>query len=221
MQSGVIVTPMDAKVKWTSRALAALCLVVAAGSPAQGNLVYRWVNDEGQVIFSPTLPPEAAGKPYDVLRGGIVIESVKIPDKVERPQEVEEEEPELVPLHTPDQKRQMQDRLLLLKYRSADDIRAEMQVELDHLQYDFRLLESTTQSLSNSLKQLITAAANRQRAGLEVEPEQLDRIDGVRRRMDRTDEELQKLQVRSDAIRARFQKDIDRYLLLTEPDQAG
>jgi predicted RNase H-like nuclease (RuvC/YqgF family) len=115
----------------------------------------------------------------------------------------------------------MEDRLLLLKYRSEADIVEQMEIELDHLKYDFRLLESTGESLTKSLDQLITAAANRQRAGLEIEPEQRGQIDGVRQRMARNEAELDKLRQRSQAIRERFEREIDRYRLLTQPEQAG
>ncbi|MEJ2535242.1 MAG: hypothetical protein P8008_07205, partial [Gammaproteobacteria bacterium] len=143
------------------------------------------------------------------------------PETVARPEPETDKKDELVPIYSDEQNRQMEDRLLLLKYRSEADIVEQMEIELDYLKYDFRLLESTGESLTKSLDQLITAAANRQRAGLEVEPEQLGQIDGVRQRMARNEAELEKLRRRSQDIRERFQGEIDRYRLLTQPEQAG
>jgi len=212
---------MDARASWISWLLAAALAAAAADGLAQSGEVYRWINDAGEVIFSPTLPPEAAGKPYEVLRNGIVVRRVLEPETAARPAPEVEKKDELVPIYSPEQKRQMEDRLLMLKYKSEEEIVEQMEIELDHLKYDFRLLENTAASLSKSLDQLITSAANRQRAGLEIEADQRGQIEGLRQRMARNESELEKLRERSQVIRDRFQREIDRYRELTSPEQAG
>jgi hypothetical protein len=62
----------------------------------------------------------------------------------------------------------------------------------------------------------IRLAAERQRAGLQVEDKTIREIRELRSALAKNDRSLQGLQVREDNIRADFEKQLERYRLLVE-----
>jgi len=202
-------------------------LAVAAGTKVKpSGEVYRWTDAQGEVHYSKALPPDVAGLPYDVLSpNGVLLRHV---DPVEQAKEKAEERAEAkqqpkgpVPLYTDEQKRQISDRLLLLKYRSEDEIGQAMQQEIDQLQYDRRIVESTRNSVLESLKGQIHTAADRQRAGMEPDAKQTQELEHLRRRLLTSQSDRDKLQKREDDIRSRFDKELQRYRELTAENEAS
>ena len=61
------------------------------------------------------------------------------------------------------------DNFLMLRYDSEQEITDAMDVEIKQLAYDRRLLETTRNSMQESYRGQIRQAANRQRAGQQVD----------------------------------------------------
>lgn len=203
-----------------------LILMLGAGlllsAPAQAENVYRWTDENGKVHFGRTLPPEYANKPYEILNDqGIVIERVTDPLARQKGPPKEVEEKGLEPLFTPDEVRLRSDRLLVLRYHSEADIEDAMQVEVDQLGYDRRLIHQTQASVMTSLAGQVRNAADRQRAGMPVEAETETEINKLRQRIRRSDQSLAQLKDREETIRAIFQKDLERYRYLANGGEPG
>jgi hypothetical protein len=197
------------------RALLGTLLMLVAGTVLAVQVQYRWADSNGKIVFTDA-PPN--GIVYQVYRDGVPRETV-YPESNEEPEF--EDENELKPLYTEEEKRELGDRLLLLKYENEEQIAEDMQVELDHLQYDFRLLESESQSLTKSLHTLIRAAADSQRAQQVVDDAQRQQIEGVRERLRSNDRDLQRLQERADGIRAEFAEKLQRFRFLNSAQTAS
>lgn len=193
--------------------------------------VYRWVDENGEVHYSETLPPDWDSESHDELnRHGIVTEEgvKRAPDPVPVPEspKVVEDKGELPrdksglkrpePLYSEAEKQQRMDRLLMLRYRSEAELVEAMDVEIRQLEYDERLLNASQASLESSLRAGVAVAGDRQRAGLEVKPETLEEIAGVRTRLKENRRSLQGLKQREQNIREGFARDIARYRELTE-----
>lgn len=215
----------------TSVLTAALLIGLAGASvaTAQEKRVYRWVDEEGNVHYSESLPPDYQGETHDELRSdGIVAEegvSRKPPPPVENePVEVDKGElprdksglkrPE--PLYSDAERQQRMDRLLMLRYHSEEELAEAMEVEINQLEYDERLLDATRNSLESSLRSSIDRAGNRQRAGLEVDEKALNEIANLRSRLKENQRSLQGLERREQRIRDDFSRDIERYRELVE-----
>ena len=207
--------------------LATVGPAVAADKKARtSSEVYRWTDAQGEMHYSKALPPDLAGVPYDVLsRDGRLLRHV---DPVEEAKNKAEERVEKknqpkgpVPLYTDDQKRQINDRLLLLKYRSTDEIEQAMQQEIDQLQYDRKIVESSRSSVLESLRGQIHTAADRQRAGMEPDAKQIEEMKRLRQRLLAGQSDQAKLQQREEAIRDRFDKELKRYRELTAESEAS
>ncbi len=212
--------------------LGALLAALLAAQPALAQKkVYRWVDEEGKVHYSETLPPNWKGETHDELRGdGMVTEEgvSHAPDPVAEdgaPDPLEGKTPLPTdksgmkrpdPLYTDAEKQQRMDRLLMLRYHSEEELIDAMEIEINQLEYDERLLSATEQSLKTSLRSSIDAAGHRQRAGLEVSEDMLANISKIRSQLEENQSSLRGLKVREQNIRDDFQRDLDRYRELAE-----
>jgi hypothetical protein len=83
---------------------------------------YRWKDKDGKVHYGAAVPAEYAEQPYDILnKAGIVIEHVEdtsVPIEVR----VEEEIQGRKPLISEEERRRQSDRLLVIQYRSEEEI---------------------------------------------------------------------------------------------------
>lgn len=208
---------------------AVLALAVSAATAAQEKKVYRWVDEDGNVHYSETLPPDFKSETHDEMRGdGIVTEEgvsrVPPPPVVEtEPRDNKGELPRdksglrrPEPLYSDAERQQRMDHLLRLRYHSEDELLEAMEVEINQLKYDEQLLDATHGSLESSLKSVIDEAGNRQRAGLQVSEDQLAKISDLRSRLRQNERSLRGLELREKKIRESFNRDIERYRELVE-----
>ena len=207
---------MEARFAWIATVAVLACAIVF--TPLQARDLYRWVDEDGNVHYSETLPPESSTRPHDKLSNeGIVVESIEDPVAAARqPVEEKKEKKELVPLFTEAEVQAGNDRLLVLKYHSEQDILDAMQVEIDNLGYDARLIEQGRSSILRSLRGQVSKAATYQRAGMPVEQETIDTVNQLRRRLQNGDREMAQLQQREESIRAMFNGELERYRYLRE-----
>lgn len=219
---------------WLITAVAA-ALIIGLGSAQaafaqEQKRVYRWVDEEGNVHYSESLPPNWQGETHDELgQDGIVRDE----DVSHAPPPPEEEEPdpddgkaELPrdqsglprpgPRYTDAEKQQHMDRLLMLRYHSEAELVEAMDIEINQLKYDERLLTATRTSLEASLRSNVDLAGHRQRAGLDVKEDSLREIASIRAQLNENQRSLQGLQKREEKIRADFTRDIERYRELVE-----
>lgn len=206
---------------------ALLCALLAA-PPAQAGKVYRWVDENGEVHYSESLPPNYKDQGYDVLnqQGRVVEEDQKltpepppeVPDK-EEPQELPRDAsglPRPKAAYSEAEMQRRMDSFLMLRYESEQEILDAMNVEIKQLNYDRRLLEGSRASTETAYLGHIKLAADRQRAGLKVEPETVREINTNRAELAQIETELEGLRRREDSIRAEFEKQLERYRYLVE-----
>jgi hypothetical protein len=108
------------------------------------------------------------------------------------------------------------DRFLLLRYDSEQEIEDAMLVEIKQLEYDRRLLKTSHSSMLAAYRGQIAEAANRQRAGVEVDANIGDEIASLKKRLGSNQAMMDELQIREDQIRESFGAEIDRYRYLVE-----
>jgi hypothetical protein len=204
--------------------------MLVAGAFLAGNAiadeVYRWVDENGDVHYSESLPPDFKDKGHDVLseRGIVLDEDLILTPEV--PKEVpDEEEPQELPrdssglqrpkaLYSEAEMQRRMDNFLMLRYDSEQEITDAMNVEIKQLAYDRRLLETTRNSMRDSYRGEIRQAANRQRAGQEVDEKVTQEIRQLQARLVEGNQSLKLLEARELSIRAEFGKQLDRYRFL-------
>ena len=176
---------------------------------------YRWKDKDGKVHYGASVPAEYADQPYDVLNSaGIVIDHIEdtsIPLEVI----VEEKIKERAPLISDEERRRQSDRLLVIQYRSEEDILATLELQIAQLGYDSRLIRQSYDSANTAIRDQVKQAADQQRANLPISAEQQQGIDSLYARRARDETKLAALSKRENRIRDRFQADIERFRFLT------
>jgi hypothetical protein len=190
--------------------------------------VFRWVDENGEVHYSETLPPNFKDKGHDVLneRGIVTDEDLSLTPPA--PEEVpDEEQLQELPRDSSGMKRpkalyseaEMQrrmDNFLMLRYDSEQEITNAMSVEIKQLEYDRRLLTTTRVSMQEAYRGQIKQAANRQRAGQQVDEKFALEINQLQTRLTENGRSLGYLDTRGLSIRAEFGKQLERYRFLEE-----
>jgi hypothetical protein len=214
-------------------ALAAVLVLLAGPTLAQNKKVYRWVDADGNVHYTESLPPEHRDSGHDVLndQGLVIDEDQHLTPKPEAEQKSEEEIktteaaelprdssglPRPKPLYTEAEKQQRMDNFLMLRYESEQEITDAMSVEIKQLNYDRRLIEGSQASVMEAWRGQIREAANRQRAGQKVDDGVQREITKLQSDMAKNRRELEALNAREEKIRADFQAQLDRYRFLVE-----
>jgi hypothetical protein len=195
----------------------ALCLV-ATSLAAE---TYRWKDKDGKIHYGAAVPAEYADQPYDVLNdAGMVIDRV---EDTSVPMDIREEVKEMVkeraPLISQEERERAYDRLLVIQYRSEDEIKQALEFELAQLGYDKTIIEQSYNSTTTAIRDQIHQAADRQRANQPVPAEQQQAIDRLYARLASENEKQLAMTRREDQIRQRFQKHLERYRVLISKDQ--
>jgi len=199
-------------------------LVLAGSAHAE---VYKWVDENGEVHYSETLPPDFQDKKADVLNSEGVTQQKDLslvlpPPPPPPPPGAKKTGPVELPrdssgqkraasLYTPEQVKQQQEALVLLRYDSEQEILDAMEVEIKQLGYDEALVTGSRSSLMDAYRGNIREAADRQRAGLPVEPELIAGIDGLKQKLAANWATLATFKVREGDIRNKFNGELATY----------
>jgi len=217
---------MEPKTRFSTIIL--LCAAALLASPGAFAEVYRWVDENGEVHYSETLPPDFEDKGHDILNErGIVLDEDKLltpPPPAEVPKEEAVTElprdtsglPRPKPLYSDMELQNRMDNFLMLRYESEQEITDAMDVEIKQLDYDRRLLQTTRQSMQDSYRGQVKAAAHKQRSGQQVDPAVARQIGVLQTRLADNVRDLDGLQVREESIRQEFGEQLDRYRYLIE-----
>ena len=163
------------------------------------------------------VPPEYVSAGYEVLNErGVVMRVV--------PRELTEEElanrsaqERLEAEALEEQKRLREwDESLLLRYSSIEDIEAARERELRDLQIRVSILKSNKRSLRQQVETYQAQAADQERLGRSVDAAHLTAIADLQGEIESTDRSIADREEEIDAVRASFQKDIDRFEQLLE-----
>ena len=217
---------MEPKIRFSVIFLLFACMLLASsGAFAE---VYRWVDENGEVHYSETLPPDFEDKGHDILNErGIVLDEDKLltpPPPPEQPKEEVTTElprdtsglPRPKPLYSDMELQKRMDNFLMLRYESEQEITDAMNVEIKQLDYDRRLLKTTRLSMQESYRGQVKAAAHKQRSGQQIDPAVASRIGSLQTQLVDNDRALDALQLREDSIRQEFGEQLDRYRYLIE-----
>ncbi len=217
---------------WIAIALAALFLCHAETAFSQQkqpskDKVYRWVDDEGNVHYTESLPPDFKDKKADVLDKQGLIRETDISLVPPPPKPKAEEKPakgELprdksglqrpTPRYDDSEMQRQQDALLVLRYHSEDEIKDALNVEVRQLAYDTNLLITSRNSLETAYAGSIRDLADRQRAGVELPEADIKAIENMKRKMAANDRNMAEIKLRETTIQGKFAADLERYRYL-------
>jgi len=182
---------------------------------------YRWKDKDGKTHYGAAVPAEYADQPYDVLNNaGIVIDHVEdtsVPIEVRVEQKIQER----APLISEEERARQSDRLLVVQYRSEEEILQALELEIAQLGYDTRIINQSYRSTNAAFREQIRQAADQQRANQPIGPGQQKSIDKLYTRRASDEKKQAVMARREERIRNRYQADLERYRFLTSEVEAN
>lgn len=195
--------------------IVSLSLLLASTS-ALAQAYYRWVDDEGEVHYGQSVPPQY--KDYGYVRlgpDGSVRERVEpalSPEEIaeRRQQRAEEAERE-----TERRNRASRDRLLTATFSSEQALIDGMEMQLAGIESQRASTHTALGLMERRFETLVARAAPHHRQGASVPADLLGAVDETRAELRRLRSEVERLEQRKAETRQRFMTDLERYRELT------
>ncbi len=179
---------------------------------AHAQTVYRWVDEDGEVHYGHSVPPEHTNRGYEVLgRDGIVRERVEpapTPDQLAERRAQREREREMAEQQRSEEAR---DRMLLVTHNSEDSIRSTMNMELVALNSQRASIRVALDQVEHRFERLMAQAAEHSDEGRQVPARLQGSIEEVRAELRRLRADQATLDQREENIRARYKADLERF----------
>lgn len=199
-----------------SALVAALLLQVTAPAAESANL-YRYTNDEGNVVVDYQVPTRYVAQGYEVLNmEGVVLEVVPR-QLTEEEKKVLNAQQELEEAARAEQERLKEwDESLLLRYSTIADIEAAEERALRDLRIRMSILKGNKRSLKQQAENYQAQAADLERRGQEVDVARLVAIEDIQAEIETTDRSINERAREIEEVEQAYQRDKDRFRMLLE-----
>ena len=181
-------------------ALPLLLLTAWANADARS---YKWEDPNGETVYRPT-PPTDPNQAYCEREGSGPWTCFSGAGRLERPP------PDPTAL-TEAERQRRSDQLLTSRFRSLDAIDANRDERLEQLEYEKRAVRQNRRNERQILFRHLRAAADRQRAQLEVTDQQLKDLARIRVTLQSTEATLLRMDEQEREIRRAHEAMKDRY----------
>jgi predicted RNase H-like nuclease (RuvC/YqgF family) len=192
----------------TALSVKATALALALGFSAQAAAnMYRYTDENGQIVISSTIPQEATKRGYDILNdNGRVIDTIP-------PAPTEEE----IAAREAEKQRQKelaeqreQDRALLKRFSHPDQAVKAMHRKIRELEGLIQLKRGNISVISSQLDNEQSRAANMERAGREIPEAMLEKIRRLEAQIRDIEREITSQTQEIEELRRAFEADIER-----------
>lgn len=192
----------------TAFSIRATALALALGFSAQAAAnMYRYTDENGQIVISSTIPQEATKRGYDILNdNGRVIDTIP-------PAPTEEE----IAAREAEKQRQKelaeqreQDRALLKRFSHPDQAVKAMHRKIRELEGLIQLKRGNISVISSQLDNEQSRAANMERAGREIPEATLEKIRRLEAQIRDIEREIASQTQEIEELRRAFEADIER-----------
>ncbi len=203
------------EIKAFSTLFCGVALLLILPTQAHSRDLYRYTNNEGNMVVDDRVPTEYANKGYEIINeDGIVLRVV--------PRELTSEELEQLSLKqqleqveiAEKERLQKWDETLLLRYSTVEDIEAARDRALSDLRIRVSILKSNTRFLKQQVENYQASAADVERNGGTVDVSRLAAIEDLQSEISATERSIADREAEVVRAQQRFQLDIDRFELL-------
>ncbi len=198
--------------------LVSLALASALAAPAQAQKLYRWVDAEGNVRYTDSLPPEAIDQARRELSktSGTTTANIDRAMTEEERAQIQAEAERNAAAAAEAQSRQQRDSVLINAYADEAELARAFGDRLSMLEESIRATQIGIESQQYVLASLLNDAADRELAGERVLPTVLEAV----REAYRQEQQLREVQLRREAEHAAtdqdYQNTLERYRALTQ-----
>ena len=192
-----------------------LLMMTSAGVFAQD--VYKWVDENGEVHYSQTLPPERTASAHDRLTpDGLVaerVDRVKTADEkaelaIQREQQREQAQQERI--------QAQQDRLFLAAYPTREDVRRTIETRRSTVRSERRSVESLIEQSRSRFVATVQQAAELERTGEPVPEYLVERIAEARSGIRELNRRLDEIDARLASLDEELASELARHRRLTD-----
>lgn len=188
-----------------------LCILSFAQECIAARPLFRWIDEEGNVHYSDTVPPEKAKHKRESLneqgRTINITEAAKSPEQIAN-------ERRLKKLRDMAQRllaeQIAQDQTLLRSYRNEEELITARDAKLSMLETQKLVAGNNFSRLAEKLDALQRQAADYERNGKQVPESVLAEIGGLRSQMEESQEKEAELEHQEQALKRQFNEDLDR-----------
>jgi chromosome segregation ATPase len=187
-------------------------LTLVCASAVQAGLMYRYINDQGNVVLDYRVPASDISKGYEILNEeGVVLQVIPRTLTDEERANVSTTEQLLADAKAERERLQAWDESLLLRYSSLEDIEAARDRALGSLLINLSVLKSNTRSLKSQVENYQTQAAGIERAGMEVDVVRLAAIEDLQGEISAIERSIIDRNQEMGDVRGEYQLDLDRF----------
>jgi hypothetical protein len=198
--------------KLQALSFSALLIMAPMAHTAGTPVMYRYHNDQGNMVVDFQVPNAHSAKGYEILNtDGIVIEVVPRELTAEEQKMVSARDKLLAEAVAEQERLRHWDESLLLRYSTIEDIEASRKRALSSLLINVSILKSNTRSLKQQVENYQAHAADIERRGGEVDLQRLGAIEDLQGEIQATERSIADRRQEMGEVEADYQMDIDRF----------
>ncbi|MGB0513365.1 MAG: DUF4124 domain-containing protein [Wenzhouxiangellaceae bacterium] len=184
--------------------------------PAAGQTVYKWVDEDGNVHYSQTLPPDKAQEQHDKLTAeGLLAERIERAPTPEERKALEAELQALRQEQARQRRQQQEDQMFLATYPTEADVSRSFDARRDTLESERETIETLLGENRQNFNELILQAAAHERRG-EIVPAHLgDMIANARAGLQRLGARLNEIEQKLAALDLDLEAELQRHRRLS------
>jgi DNA repair exonuclease SbcCD ATPase subunit len=187
-------------------------LVVVLAPPVQARDLYRYTNEEGNVVVGYQIPPGYVAGGYEVLNDeGVVIRVVPPALSAEQQAEADARQRREAEARAEEERLRKWDESLLLRYSTVSDIEAARERALRELRIRVSILKSNKRSLKQQVENYQAQAADLERSGQPVDVARLQKIEDLQAEIESTDRSIRDREREIEEVANAYQLDIERF----------
>lgn len=182
---------------------------------------YRYKNENGQLVLSQVLPAKYAEKGYDILneKGRIIktIAPALTPEEIaKRDDAIEKERLALIAK----QKQDEEDEELKQLYSQPNDAVRVLGRRVIDIESVIKLKRNKIKSIKSQIIEEESSAANRQRKGLPVGDDAIDKLNALKKDIENNHADINELYIELDRVVSEFDEKIKRLVIITKHESS-
>lgn len=178
----------------------------------QARDLYRYTNEEGNVVVGYQIPPRYVAGGYEVLNDeGVVIRVVPPALSEEERLEADVRQRQEEEARAEEERLRKWDESLLLRYSTVSDIEAARERALRDLRIRVSILKSNKRSLKQKVENYQAQAADLERSGQPVDVARLQKIEDLQAEIESTDRSIRDREREIQEVADAYQLDIERF----------
>lgn len=194
------------------RTVLSTALIVCAFGTAQAGKLYKWVDANGNVHYSDSVPPEAVDQARKELSDSGL--TIKETDRAPTPEEraaIEKKKAEDAAEAAKQAEIEREEALMMAAYTSEADIERARDQKIEMIDRQVESYEASLKSLQSSLTQLNARAAENQRAGRPVSEALASQIEESKKNVQKQEAAIKQKRIDRAGVAGEYEIELKRY----------